>query len=129
MPRGNGRKRGSSAYNPIDVHVGDRLRTRRTLLWLSQSTLAEAIGLTFQQMQKYEKGSNRISASRLYDLAQLLDVSASTVRRDLEQLGSKGVVKRTHGGAIFLGEDAEPAAPVESQQTGQALTVRMAVSQ
>jgi transcriptional regulator with XRE-family HTH domain len=75
MPKRSGRKRGSNAYNPIDVHVGNRLRARRTLLGLSQTTLAEAIGLTFQQMQKYEKGSNRISASRLYNLSQILGMS------------------------------------------------------
>ena len=74
MPKGSGRKRGSNAYNPIDVHVGARLRARRTLLGLSQTVLAEAIGLTFQQLQKYESGSNRISASRLYDISRILDV-------------------------------------------------------
>lgn len=60
--------------NPIDVHVGARLRLRRTLLGLSQETLATALGLTFQQIQKYERGSNRIGASRLFDLARALDV-------------------------------------------------------
>ena len=74
MPKGSGRKRGSGAYNPIDVHVGERLRTRRTLLGLSQTAVADAMGLTFQQLQKYEKGANRISASRLYDLSQILGV-------------------------------------------------------
>ena len=102
MPRGSGRKRGSSAYNPIDVHVGDRLRTRRTLLGLSQTTLAEAIGLTFQQLQKYEKGSNRISASRLYDLSQILDIDISyffddmggtTAKASPAQISQRGVAK------------------------------------
>ena len=65
---------GTGIPNPVDVHVGARLRVRRTLLGMSQTTLGEAIGLTFQQMQKYEKGTNRISASRLYDLARVLDV-------------------------------------------------------
>jgi transcriptional regulator with XRE-family HTH domain len=74
MAKGSGRKRGSGAYNPIDVHVGTRLRARRTLLGLSQMAVAEAMGLTFQQLQKYEHGANRISASRLFDLSQLLDV-------------------------------------------------------
>ncbi|ARJ64398.1 XRE family transcriptional regulator [Magnetospirillum sp. ME-1] len=60
--------------NPIDVHVGGRLRLRRTLLGLSQEALGEALGLTFQQIQKYERGVNRIGASRLYDLARALDV-------------------------------------------------------
>ncbi len=65
---------GTGIPSPIDVHVGARLGQRRTLLGMSQTTLGEAIGLTFQQMQKYEKGTNRISASRLYDLSRLLDV-------------------------------------------------------
>lgn len=60
--------------NPIDVHVGGRLRLRRTLLGLSQEALGEALGLTFQQIQKYERGANRIGASRLFDLARALDV-------------------------------------------------------
>ena len=60
--------------NPIDVHVGRRIRLRRTLLGMSQERLAEAIRLTFQQVQKYEKGANWVSSSRLYDLAGILDV-------------------------------------------------------
>ena len=60
--------------NPVDVHVGNRLRLRRTLLGLSQEALGSALGLTFQQIQKYERGSNRIGASRLFDLARALDV-------------------------------------------------------
>ncbi len=77
MPKRRGLKRGSSAYNPIDVHVGTRLRTRRTLLGLSQTAVGDAMGITFQQLQKYERGSNRISASRLYDLSQILDVDTA----------------------------------------------------
>ncbi len=56
------------------MHVGARLRVRRTLLGMSQTTLGEAIGVSFQQMQKYERGTNRISASRLFDLLRVLDV-------------------------------------------------------
>ncbi len=63
--------------NPIDVHVGNRVRLRRTLLGLSQGKLGEALGLTFQQVQKYERGANRISASRLYDFGRILDVPIS----------------------------------------------------
>ncbi len=77
MPKGPGRKRGSSAYNPIDVHVGACLRARRTLLGLSQAALSDAMGLSFQQLQKYESGSNRISAGRLYDVSKLLDIDIS----------------------------------------------------
>ncbi len=60
--------------NPVDVHVGSRLRLRRTLLGMTQTGLGEAIGLTFQQVQKYERGLNRIGSSRLYDLGRVLDV-------------------------------------------------------
>ena len=63
--------------SPIDVHVGARVRLRRTLLGLSQEKLGEAIGLTFQQVQKYERGANRIGASRLFDLSRVLDVPVS----------------------------------------------------
>ena len=63
--------------NPIDVHVGSRVRLRRTLLGMSQEKLGDAIGLTFQQVQKYERGANRIGASRLWDLSRVLDVPVS----------------------------------------------------
>jgi transcriptional regulator with XRE-family HTH domain len=63
--------------SPIDVHVGSRVRLRRTLLGMSQEKLGEALGLTFQQVQKYERGLNRIGASRLFDLARVLDVPIS----------------------------------------------------
>ena len=63
--------------NPVDVHVGGRVRLRRTLLGMSQEKLGEALGLTFQQVQKYERGVNRIGSSRLYHLSQILDVPVS----------------------------------------------------
>jgi DNA-binding XRE family transcriptional regulator len=63
-----------NAPNPIDKHVGSRLRMRRLMLDMSQTDIADALGLTFQQVQKYEKGSNRISASRLQHLSQILQV-------------------------------------------------------
>jgi len=68
-------EKGSRRPNPIDVHVGGRVRFRRMLLGMSQEKLGEKLGLTFQQVQKYEKGINRIGASRLFDLAQVLGVS------------------------------------------------------
>ena len=71
----SGRMASKGFPNPIDVHVGSRVRQRRTLLGISQTTLAEAMGLTFQQVQKYEKGTNRVSSSRLVDMANALDVS------------------------------------------------------
>ena len=69
-----GDEKGSRRPNPIDVHVGGRVRFRRMLLGMSQEKLGEKLGLTFQQVQKYEKGINRIGASRLFDLAQVLGV-------------------------------------------------------
>lgn len=62
---------------PVDVHVGKRVRLRRTLLGMSQERLGQAIGLTFQQIQKYERGANRIGASRLFELSRVLDVPVS----------------------------------------------------
>lgn len=61
-------------HHPIDVHVGRRLRDRRVLMGLTQPALGEAVDLTFQQIQKYERGATRISASRLYQFASILDV-------------------------------------------------------
>ena len=58
--------------NPIDLHVGGRIRMRRRILGVSQEKLAEALGLTFQQVQKYERGANRVSASKLYEIARTL---------------------------------------------------------
>ena len=75
--KSSGRMASKGFPNPIDVHVGARIRLRRTLLGISQMALAETIGLTFQQVQKYEKGMNRVSSSRLLDVANALDVSIS----------------------------------------------------
>ncbi len=62
---------------PVDIHVGGRVRMRRLFLGLSQEKLAQAIGVSFQQLQKYERGTNRVSASRLYALAKFLGVPVS----------------------------------------------------
>ena len=69
--------------NPIDIHVGKRVRLRRTLLGMSQEKLGKAINLTFQQVQKYERGTNRIGSSRLYQLSQVLDIPVSYFFDDL----------------------------------------------
>ena len=70
--KSSGRMASKGFPNPIDVHVGSRIRLRRTLLGMSQERLAEAIGLTFQQVQKYERGANRVSASKLWEIAAAL---------------------------------------------------------
>lgn len=74
----------SGAPNPIDIHVGGRVRLRRTLLGMSQEKLGEALGLTFQQVQKYERGANRVGASRLFDLSRVLDVPVSYFFEDMD---------------------------------------------
>ena len=75
--------RGTGVPNPIDVHVGNRIRMRRLLLGMNQETLANALGLTFQQVQKYEGGANRVSASRLSAMAEILSVPISYFFGDL----------------------------------------------
>ena len=65
------------APNPIDKHVGSRVRMRRMMLSMSQEKLGDALGLTFQQVQKYEKGTNRIGAGRLHQIARILKVPVS----------------------------------------------------
>ncbi len=74
---------GTGIPHPVDVHVGARVRMRRTLLGMSQEKLGEAIGLTFQQVQKYERGANRIGSSRLYDVARVLDVPVEFFFEDM----------------------------------------------
>ncbi|MBB3263494.1 transcriptional regulator with XRE-family HTH domain [Azospirillum sp. OGB3] len=102
-------RRGSPESWSVDAHVGQRVRMRRTLLGMSQEKLGEAIGLTFQQVQKYERGSNRISAGTLYRLSQVLDVPVSfffdyydapqgsatkTARTDIDRIGDSAISRR-----------------------------------
>jgi transcriptional regulator with XRE-family HTH domain len=84
-PEGRLSVRRTGKPNPVDVHVGSRVRLRRTLLGLSQEKLGDALGLTFQQVQKYERGANRIGASRLFDLSRVLDVPVSFFFDDMSQ--------------------------------------------
>ena len=80
--------------NPIDIHVGKKVRQRRTLLGMSQEKLGEALGLTFQQVQKYERGTNRVGSSRLFHLSRILDVPVSYffegLDPDVEMPGPRG---------------------------------------
>jgi transcriptional regulator with XRE-family HTH domain len=69
--------------NPVDIHVGKRIRARRKEVRVSQERLAEQLGLTFQQVQKYEKGANRVSASKLYEIARALQASIEYFYRGL----------------------------------------------
>jgi transcriptional regulator with XRE-family HTH domain len=67
----------TKAPNPVDKHVGSRVRMRRIMLGMSQEKLGEALGLTFQQVQKYEKGTNRVGASRIQQISEILQVPVS----------------------------------------------------
>src|SRR3954451_25149452 len=99
--------------NPIDVRVGARLRLRRNMLGLSQGTLGEAIGLTFQQVQKYERGANRIGASRLHELSRVLDVPVSFFFDDTDPVRAPAM----GGFAEPAAEAFEPSDPLRKQET------------
>jgi transcriptional regulator with XRE-family HTH domain len=100
-PGGRRGRRKADKPNPIDVHVGSRVRLRRTLLGMSQEKLGDAIGLTFQQVQKYERGANRVGASRLFELSRVLDVPVSFF---FDELGAE-----TSGGASSASASAAPS--------------------
>lgn len=89
--------------NPVDLHVGARIRMRRKLLAVSQERLAEQLGLTFQQVQKYERGANRVSASKLYEIARALQTSVAYFFEGLAdtQGGQAGI---SDGAAAFMHE-------------------------
>jgi transcriptional regulator with XRE-family HTH domain len=91
--------------SPVDVHVGSRIRLRRTLLAMSQERLGDALGLTFQQVQKYERGMNRVGASRLFDLSRVLDVPISFFFDDMPETVSGAGAERRAGG---LSENQAP---------------------
>jgi len=102
--RGRGRSPAGKP-NPIDVHVGHRVRLRRTLLGMSQEKLGDAIGLTFQQVQKYERGTNRVGASRLFELSRVLDVPVAYF---YDEMGNE-VAHKGHQHAMgFAEENPEP---------------------
>lgn len=92
--------------DPIDVHVGKRLVLRRKLLNYTQHQVAEAVGVTFQQIQKYEQGVNRVSASRLYDLSRVLQVPIAFFFQDV------GDVDRGTPESTGTGQRADTAGPV-----------------
>ena len=75
--------------NPIDIHVGSRVRLRRNMLGMSQEKLGEKLGITFQQVQKYEKGTNRVGASRLQAIASILDTPVSFFFEDAPGEGAR----------------------------------------
>lgn len=79
--------------DPIDIHVGKLVRARRKTLGMSQDTLAQSLGLSFQQIQKYERGTNRISASKMFEIARTLGMPAAALFDGLETGGVDGPLK------------------------------------
>lgn len=105
--------------NPVDIHVGSRVRLRRTLLGFSQGRLGEAVGLTFQQIQKYERGSNRIGASRLFELSRILDVPVSFFFDDMPD------DIKTREGQIRIGMEDTPQASLSSDPLARRETLEL----
>ena len=104
--------------NPIDVHVGTRVRLRRTMMGLSQEKLGESLGITFQQIQKYEKGANRIGASRLQQIAAVLNTPISFFFED-----SPGSTESVAGG---FGESDSSSYVVDFLSTSEGLQLNRA---
>lgn len=101
---------GSSKPDPVDLHVGSRIRQRRMMLGYSQEALAARLGMTFQQVQKYERGLNRVSASKLYDVALSLNVAPGYFFEGMpedvaDRSGAKAVA---YGDAALSGGESDP---------------------
>ncbi|WP_297493933.1 helix-turn-helix domain-containing protein [Acidocella sp.] len=103
-----GRPERESRPSPIDIHVGSRVRLRRTLLGMSQERLGDALGLTFQQVQKYERGVNRVGASRLFDISRVLDVPISYFFDDMPEGLSETPISGPRGRVYGFAEQQEP---------------------
>ncbi len=106
------------APNPIDQHVGSRVRIRRVLTGMSQEKLGEALGLTFQQVQKYEKGTNRIGASRLQHIASILGVAISFF--------FEGLPSENSGARAQAMEEADTSHVIEFLSTTEGLQLNKA---
>lgn len=98
--------------NPIDLHVGSRIRLRRKVLGVSQESLAADLGLTFQQVQKYERGANRVSASKLYEIARSLQTTTSYFFEGYND---------PEGSGVNAGEQVEEKAAVDFLMTPEGI--------
>ena len=106
-PRRQRRRVAVDGPRPVDVHVGSRLRLRRTLLGISQEKLGESVNLTFQQIQKYERGANRIGASRLYEFSRILEISISYFFEDMPKEVSDSYKSEVKGLSDQIQEEME----------------------
>jgi transcriptional regulator with XRE-family HTH domain len=107
----------TKAPNPVDKHVGSRVRMRRIMLGMSQEKLGEALGLTFQQIQKYEKGTNRVGASRIQQISEVLQVPVSFLFEGVPSGGTNGE---------GFGEGASPAYVSDFLATSEGLALTRA---
>ena len=119
--RGRGRQPGTrgGGPDPIDIHVGKRIKLRRTLLHISQEQLAGDIGVTFQQVQKYESGHNRVSASRLFDISRVLNCPIAYFFEDIgpETTGDRSTPAARSGEAMAEEVAALDADPMQRTET------------
>ncbi len=106
---------GTGKPHPVDVCIGARLKQRRVLLGMTQTNLGDALGLTFQQVQKYERGANRIGSSRLYDLSRVLDVSVEHFFEDMPPaVATSSPTKRRGKAKAAPGYELDPMAKRET---------------
>ena len=103
--------------NAVDLHVGKRVRLRRTLLGMSQEQLGASLNITFQQVQKYERGANRISSSRLWDIAQIVDVPISYFFDDMSDNVMKSSPRRISRGSEHAVDDEASCDPMARRET------------
>ncbi|MDB2390588.1 helix-turn-helix domain-containing protein [Alphaproteobacteria bacterium] len=104
--------------NAVDMHVGKRVRLRRTLLGMSQEQLGTELNITFQQVQKYERGANRISASRLWDISQILDVPINYFFDDMTENTMRSSPRRvSRGGELVDLSDEKIKDPMARRET------------
>jgi transcriptional regulator with XRE-family HTH domain len=122
--RGRGRQPGTrgGGPDPIDIHVGKRIKLRRTLLHISQEQLAGDIGVTFQQVQKYESGHNRVSASRLFDISRVLNCPISYF---FEDIGPETTGVRTTPAARSPDDLAEEVSDIDADPMQRTETLEL----
>ena len=103
--------------NAVDMHVGNRVRLRRTLMGMSQEQLGSSLNITFQQVQKYERGANRISASRLWDISQILDVQIGYFFDDMTENTMRSSPRRVSRSEFIGSEDENARDPMVRRET------------
>ena len=115
--------------NAVDMHVGKRIRLRRTLFGMSQEQLGVALNITFQQVQKYERGANRVSASRLWDTSQILDVPIGFFFEDMTDDVMRSSPRRINRGDVHKISKDAICAPMARRETLELVRTYYSISQ